>query len=302
MALIRAASSEVQRPLIQAPPHWSSVMVRCRPRWAARSSRSSSRSARRSSPSGSTMDSSRWVSLRSSVASSALASPSRNVTARARTSGSPGRVSMARSITCALVVESQPSPRASATGASSGVSSAAESRTAAGPVPLWPPATEVTKSWVEAQPDGLDRGGGVELSDHGELDRLQRRFEGLDRGDAVHQLVTTPRRPQGLTELTDLAPQPLQHRRNTASPVLVVVDRLAAHGSIQAPTTDKSPRRKRPCGREFQGLRRGGLGCPLAARPSVRWSRLSARCAAWPQGSEQLYGCRVPRGPATLGS
>ena len=44
VALIRAASSVLQRPLIQAPPAWSSVMVRCRRRWAARSSRSSSRS------------------------------------------------------------------------------------------------------------------------------------------------------------------------------------------------------------------------------------------------------------------
>ncbi len=155
VALIWAASSVLQRPLIQAPPVWSSVMERCRERWAARSRRSRARSSRRSSPSGSRTVSRRRVSLRSSVASSALASVSRNCTPRVRRSGSPGRASRARSMTWAFAVESHPSPRASATGAMSGRSTAAARRTVAGPVPLWPPAMAVRKSWVEAQPTAL---------------------------------------------------------------------------------------------------------------------------------------------------
>ena len=60
---------------------------------------------------------------------------------------------MVRSITCALAVESHPSRSASPTGASTGRSRASASRTVAGPQPLWPPATAVTKSRVEAHPN-----------------------------------------------------------------------------------------------------------------------------------------------------
>ena len=94
----------------------------------------------------------RLLSFFNSVASNALASPSSAVTPRARRPGSPGRASIARSITCAFAVESHPSANASPTGASSGRSTAFASRTIAGPVPLCPPATAVTKSAVDAHP------------------------------------------------------------------------------------------------------------------------------------------------------
>jgi hypothetical protein len=63
-----------------------------------------------------------------------------------------GSRSIARAITCALAVESQPSRCACATGASTGCSIACANRTIAGPAPLCSPATAVTKSRVEAHP------------------------------------------------------------------------------------------------------------------------------------------------------
>ena len=58
-------------------------------------------------------------------------------------------------MTWALVADSHPSVIASPTGASNGSFTAVASRTVARPAPLWPPATEVTKSWVEAHPAPL---------------------------------------------------------------------------------------------------------------------------------------------------
>ena len=106
-------------------------------------------------------------------------------------------------MTCALVVESQPSPIASATGASAGSVTAVASRTIAGPVPLCPPVVWVRKSWVEAHPHCLDRTGGLQLADHPELETIQGRLECLDLRDEVHQLATFACCPQRLGQLGD---------------------------------------------------------------------------------------------------
>ena len=188
VALIRAASSVEQRPLIQAPPAWSSVMVRWRPRWAARSSRSRAFSSRRSSPSGSMTVARCRAALRSSVASRVLASASRTWTPWARRSGLPGRVSMARSMTWALVVESQPSVMASATGASTG-STNRGCEPHGGGAGAFVAAGGVGEVVLGARPaEWFDGAGGVELADHAELEGVQGGLEGLDLGEEVHQL------------------------------------------------------------------------------------------------------------------
>ncbi len=151
---IRAASSAEQRPLIQAPPHWSGVMVRWRPWWAARASRSRACSSARSWPSGSMTAQRCRPALVSSEALRRLASSSITWTARCR-SQELGRVSTARVITPALVVESQPWAMASATGVKRSWVRVVARRTSWGPVPRWPPVTAVRKSRVEAHPSAL---------------------------------------------------------------------------------------------------------------------------------------------------
>lgn len=53
----------------------------------------------------------------------------------------------------------------------------------------------------------LDRTRRLELADHLELQRVQRRLQGLDLGDRVHQLGALTGRPQRLPQLGDLGPQ-----------------------------------------------------------------------------------------------
>ena len=100
--------------------------------------------------------------------------------------------------------DSQPSRSASPTGASSGWSTPVARRTVAGPVPLWPPATVVRKSWVEGLPGGLHGSGGVELADDAELDGFEGGLERLDLGDGIDQPSGASGCPEGVGESADV--------------------------------------------------------------------------------------------------
>ena len=61
----------------------------------------------------------------------------------------------------------------------------------------------------------LHAAGGVELTDHAELDCVEGGLQGFDLGDGVHQLLAGACGPQGVCELLNLSAHGRQLSRNT---------------------------------------------------------------------------------------
>ena len=196
VALIRAASSAEQRPLIQAPPAWSSVMERCRLRWAARSSRSRACSSRRSSPSGSTTVSEAAGELAQLGGVERLGLVEQDLDAAGAEVGVAGQgvdgafdhlglgggepaVAQRLADRCEQwLVDRGREPHRRGAGALVAAGDGGDEVLGGGPA------------------GGLDGVGGVELADHAELEGVEGGLERLDLGDGVHQLVACLRAAQ----------------------------------------------------------------------------------------------------------
>ena len=115
---------------------------------------------------------------------------------------------MARSMTWALVVESQPSRIASPTGASTGFGGRVGQADHGGAGALVATAGVGQEVLGRGPPRGLDCPGGFELADHSELEGIQGRLQRFELGDEVHQLAALVCRPQRVGQFGDLSAQP----------------------------------------------------------------------------------------------